>query len=327
MPGRWAVATNWSGPLPRKGTGGGASALPYEAKRAELVRVELTPAGIEIPSTLEIVGEYAVDLQLRGWRATNAIDPTLVPVVDDVNDTYASTQLLRGIHLRFSVRSREADRERDIPTGSGGTLTIGFTAVSIHGYVQSFLRRIAEELPHVDLVLRELVTADQVEAIAAGDIDLGFVRPPITRAALLSRVVQSERLLLAALADDPFVLRGQQANVADLDGRALIMYSPVESRYFYELLLGMTVRAQVRPRYVQYVSQVHTMLALVQAGVGLAIVPESAAALHPDGVAFIELADAQAPVVKLAATWHEAADNPALARGLALLPMSEQLGS
>ena len=227
--------------------------------------------------------------------------------------------------LRLAEESSLAVRR--IPTGSGGTLTVGFTAVSIHGYVQSFLRRMAEELPHVDLVLRELVTADQVEAIASGDIDLGFVRPPITRAGLLSRVVQAERLLLAALADDPFVQRGQQASVADLDDSALIMYSPVESRYFYELLLGLTARAQVRPRYVQYVSQVHTMLALVQAGVGLAIVPESATALHPDGVAFVELADAQAPVVELAATWHEAADNPALARGLALLPMSGQLGS
>lgn len=96
--------------------------------------------------------------------------------------------------LRLAEESSLAVRR--IPTGSGGTLTVGFTAVSIHGYVQSFLRRIAEELPHVDLVLRELVTADQVEAIAAGDIDLGFVRPPITRAVLLSRVVQSERLLL-----------------------------------------------------------------------------------------------------------------------------------
>ena len=216
--------------------------------------------------------------------------------------------------LRLAEESSLAVRR--IPTGAGGTLTISFTAVSVHGYVQSFLRRIAEELPHVDLVLRELVTADQVEAIASGDIDLGFVRPPITRAGLLFRVVQSERLLLAAPVDDPFVHRGQQANVAELDGRALIMYSPVESRYFYELLLGMTARAQARPRYVQYVSQVHTMLALVQAGVGLAVVPESATALHPDGGVFVELA----------ATWQEAADNPALARGLALLPQADLLG-
>ncbi|MGH3245941.1 MAG: LysR substrate-binding domain-containing protein [Trebonia sp.] len=227
--------------------------------------------------------------------------------------------------LRLAEESSLAVRR--IPTGTGGTLAVGFTAVSVHGYVQSFLRRIAEELPHVDLVLRELVTADQVEAIAAGDIDLGFVRPPVTRAGLRSRVVQSERLLLAAPAGDPLARPGRSAEVGELDGRALVMYSPVESRYFHELVLGLTVRARARPRYVQYVSQVHTMLALVQAGVGLAIVPESATALHPDGVAFIALADARSPAVELAATWPENADNPALARALSLLPDPPECGA
>src|SRR6266567_3814336 len=71
--------------------------------------------------------------------------------------------------LRLAEESSLAVRR--IPTGTVGTLAVGFTAVSVHGYVRSFLRRIAEELPRVDLVLRELVTSDQVEAIAAGDID------------------------------------------------------------------------------------------------------------------------------------------------------------
>lgn len=217
---------------------------------------------------------------------------------------------------------------RRIPTGTAGTLVVGFTAVSVHGYVKSFLRRAAAQLPYVDLVLRELVTADQVEAIALGDIDLGFVRPPVTRAGLRSRVVQTERLLLAAPAADPLAQRaqqgrggqrGQRVSVAELDGRPLIMYSPVEARYFHELLLGMTVRAYARPRYVQYVSQVHTMLALVQAGVGLAVVPESAAAMHPDGVVFVELVGGQSPPVELAAAWREDADNPVLARAVDLL--------
>jgi hypothetical protein len=53
--------------------------------------------------------------------------------------------------------------------------------------------------------------------------------------------------------------------------------------------------------------------------VGLAIVPESATAMHPDGVAFVELAAGQSPPVELAAAWREDADNPALARVLSLL--------
>jgi hypothetical protein len=105
------------------GTGGSSSGgLPYESGRAELVRVELTPAGQEIASTREIVGEYAVDLQVSAWGATAANNPLLVAVTAPLSNTYASTQLLRGLHLRLSVRSREADRDTDIAsTGAGGT--------------------------------------------------------------------------------------------------------------------------------------------------------------------------------------------------------------
>jgi DNA-binding transcriptional LysR family regulator len=221
--------------------------------------------------------------------------------------------------LRLAEESTLAVRR--VPAGDGGTLAVGFTAVSVHGYVQSFLRRVGERLPHVDLVLRELVTAGQVEAIAAGDLDLGFARPPVSRASLASRVVHTERLLLAVSSEDPLAARPGPADAAELDGRALVMYSPVESRYFYELLTQLTAQAGARPRYVQYVSQVHTLLALVQAGLGLAVVPESAAALHPDGVAFVPLADGQSPPVELAAVWRADFDNPVLARALDLLPL------
>ncbi len=102
--------------------GGGPGVLPYEAGRAELVRVELDSAGEEIAATREIVGEYAVDLKVSAWGATSAQNPTLVAVAGTtVGASYASTQLLRGVHLRFSVRSREADREGSINGTGGGT--------------------------------------------------------------------------------------------------------------------------------------------------------------------------------------------------------------
>ncbi len=108
------------------GTGGGPAALPYEANRAELVRVELDPSGAEIAATREIVAEYAVDLQVNAWGATSATDPALVRVNGvTISNTYASTQWLRGVHLRFSVRSREADRDGPIGGGNGDIYRIG----------------------------------------------------------------------------------------------------------------------------------------------------------------------------------------------------------
>ena len=64
------------------------------------------------------------------------------------------------------------------------------------------------------------------------------------------------------------------------------MYSPVQARYFNELLISTFTIAGATPRYVQYVTQVHTMLVLVRSGIGIALVPASAATLHPDGVVF-----------------------------------------
>lgn len=95
--------------------------LPYESGRVELVRTELQPDGSPILATREIISEYAVDLRFTAVQATSAINPTLIDVpVANLTNTFASTQLLRGVHARLSVRSREADRFGDV-TGSGGS--------------------------------------------------------------------------------------------------------------------------------------------------------------------------------------------------------------
>lgn len=102
-------------------TGGGPS-VPTEAGRAELVRVELDADGAEVDATREIVGEYAVDLQVSAWGATSPLNPALVPVeAATITGTYTSTQLLRGVHLRLAVRSREADRDANISGAGGGS--------------------------------------------------------------------------------------------------------------------------------------------------------------------------------------------------------------
>lgn len=96
------------------GTGGGAGASPWDGRRAELVRVELTPDGQEIDATREIVAEYAVDLQFAGWGATSATNSTITAVNAALTNAYTGTQLLRGLHVRLSVRSREPEYSCDV---------------------------------------------------------------------------------------------------------------------------------------------------------------------------------------------------------------------
>jgi hypothetical protein len=109
-------------------TASGAS-VPGEDKRAELVRVELDSDLQEVDSTREIVGEYAVDLRVGAWGATSSFSPTLVPIdAAAITQNYGFTQLLRGVHLRVAVRSREADRDADISGAAPNLYRIGVGA-------------------------------------------------------------------------------------------------------------------------------------------------------------------------------------------------------
>src|ERR1700691_4091693 len=140
-----------------------------------------TDTGIESVFTLsQLAGFVAVAEELHFGRAAARLHLTQPPLSRQImllEQEVGVTLLDRsGRTVRLTPAGRvflpEARRilrladestlaVRRIPAGDGGTLTIGFTAVSVHGYVQSFLRRVGERLPHVDLVLRELVTSGQ----------------------------------------------------------------------------------------------------------------------------------------------------------------------
>jgi DNA-binding transcriptional LysR family regulator len=172
-----------------------------------------------------------------------------------------------------------------VAKGESGLVTLGFTAASSYAFLPRLVALAKAKLPEINLVLREMISLEQIEALNSGRIDLGFMRPPLNRHGISGARVLREPLLLALPRDHPLAAR-QEVSLADLDRQPFITYSPVEGRYFHNLLAGLFQAADVAPVYVQYVIQTHSILALVNAGIGLAVVPESARSWHPEGVIF-----------------------------------------
>jgi DNA-binding transcriptional LysR family regulator len=211
-----------------------------------------------------------------------------------------------------------------VPAGDLGTVVVGFTAASAHAVLPRLLERTREQLPDVKLELREMVSAAQVDALMAGEIDLGMARPPLKRPGIVSRPLLHEQLVAALPAAHPLVGQSRQLTLNDLDGQDVVMYSPVQARYFNELLISTFTIAGATPRYVQFVTQVHTMLVLVRSGLGIALVPASAATLHPEGVVFRSIGAFRERPVELDAAWRGDSTNPALLRVLRdVLPQQE----
>lgn len=211
--------------------------------------------------------------------------------------------------LRLAESAALSARRR--ARGDAGSVAIGFTTGSSYSFVPNLVATAGAEMPDVDFVLKEMRTADQMEALNSSRIDLGLVRLPIDRRGTDVICVQREPLMLVVPADHPLATK-QEAVVRDVDRQPFIMYSPIEGHYFYDLLISIFHSAEVDPHYVQHISQQHSIVALVGAGLGLGIVSETANILQAAGrgVRFLRLRTKF--VAELYAVWRRDNENPTL---------------
>jgi len=217
------------------------------------------------------------------------------------------------IEARRIVRLAESAQlsARRVAKGDAGKVAIGFTAVSGYDLVPQIVAQARAALPNIDLELREMVTTDQVDALLTGLIDIGFVRPPIARQEFDTAVMLHEPLVVALPAGDPRAAKSV-LEPADFDGQPLIMYARQGAGYFHDMLIRLFDEAGVAPHYVQHVTQIHSMLGLVHAGLAAAIVPESASGLHLMDVQYRRLATDPERPVELVMAWRRDNANPAL---------------
>ena len=90
-----------------------------------------------------------------------------------------------------------------VARGEAGSITIGFSGGASYSFLPRLVALATAEMPDVDLVLREMVTTAQIEALGANRIDLGLVRMPIDRRGLGVMCVQREPLMVAVPQNHP----------------------------------------------------------------------------------------------------------------------------
>jgi DNA-binding transcriptional LysR family regulator len=223
--------------------------------------------------------------------------------------------------LDLSIKT-QLDVQR-VATGDAGAVTIGYTAIAGQSALPRLLRRSASEQPGVSLLLRELVSTDQMDGLVKGTVDIGLLRPIVARPGIKYRPVMQDRLVIALPAESPLLEEGESLPLQALSGEPLMMYSTSEARYFHDLVLRLFASAGAEPRITQYASQVPALLAFVEAGLGVTLVPASTRAFSPPGVRFREIEGSHGTQtlnrVDLEVAWNENNTNPAVLKLLSLL--------
>ncbi len=223
----------------------------------------------------------------------------------------------RDILQRCSAAGTAA---RKAVQGETGRVVLGYSAGANYRFLPKVVAAAQLALPNIDLELREMVSVEQVEALRGGRIDLGLIRLPADLQGLQMACVVSEPMMLA-MPRAHALTRRRRLRLDDLHGEPFVMYLPGDGRYFHEMLHALFHEAHIAPRFVQYVRHTHSMIALVNAGIGMAIIPASTTLLRLENVATraLPLPDHVRAEMHLVWRSRESMANPALERMRQLL--------
>ncbi len=201
---------------------------------------------------------------------------------------------------RQILAKAEEARSHVVAAAAGyiGQLRLAYTvSVSFHPALPQALLRFGQIAPNVRLQLCEMYTEPQFAALLAGQIDVGFVRdaPAHMRDArgLRLSVIDREPLLLALPVGHPLAGR-RSLRLLEVADDAFVSQPRELAATLYDRLVKLATKAGFQPSITQHAQQINGLLALVAAGLGLALVPASMRCVRLAGVSYVPLEDSDA---------------------------------
>lgn len=177
---------------------------------------------------------------------------------------------------------------RRIASNRKTIFSIGFVPSVFYGQLPLMVRRLRQN-KNLEIVLHELKTREQIEALKAGKIDIGFGRITIEDPDVEQEKLFDEPLIAALPGGHP--LGASPPSMRELVEVPFIAFPASAGPNFADLTMGLFRRRGLKVNVIQQVNDLQTALSLVASEMGFTLVPEQVQRLHREGVQYISLAD------------------------------------
>lgn len=188
-----------------------------------------------------------------------------------------------------------ADAARQAHAGEVGVLRVGFGPTLMLSTLAQVVRAYRTRHPRVRIELRELATAEQMEALVRGDLDVGFVRGAEADPRLHVELFAREPLLIVLNRDHPHAAAAR-VPLSALAHDPWVLFPRSIAPQLHEHVMRLCRTAGFTPNVVQESREVYTTVGLVGVGVGVTIVPEAAQRMSWKGVVYKRIPRATVPL-------------------------------
>ena len=224
-----------------------------------------------------------------------------------VSLTEAGASLLRDA---YEIVQKVADAERRVRKFSRQTrpvLRLGAIDSAAAGLLPPLLGTFHCRHPEIETHLVECTSAQQLQYLQAGRLDLAFVRPPVHEPGLRYEFLLYDTMVVAIPHDHHLASR-ERICAADLVREPLIVPPRRVRPHSYKAVMRALRAAGEEPQIVLEASEKQTIISLVAAGIGVALVPGWVAKLQVPGAIYrpFDIDDSTGhPEAALGVAWSE----------------------
>jgi DNA-binding transcriptional LysR family regulator len=193
---------------------------------------------------------------------------------------------------------------------------IGFVPSVFYGQLPLLVRELRQK-DNVELSLAELTTVQQIQALKAGRIDLGFGRLRIDDSDVEQEVLFDEPIMAAIPRGHP--LEGSRPTLEQLARYPLVLFPARPRPSMADSMLGMFRREGLKVEVVQEANELQTALGLVASDIGITLVPEQVKRVQRDGIVYVYLADSRLTIPVICSRRRGEAPSPVMQEATAIL--------
>lgn len=230
-------------------------------------------------------------------------------------------------HVRAALHGVQALREtaRRIRGGDAGRLELLFVSTADYSILPDLVHRFRQLYPDVELALTEATSDRQIAALMDGNGHVGIVIPhgsAVLPARFAYRKLASEPLVAAVpeswIMEGRLKPRGNRLPPPAVISSPLVIFPRQVAPSFHDLVTGYYAACGGQAHIAQHAIQMHTIISLVSAGMGIALVPASLRHLARSGVRYLNLVG-DAPLLETGLIWRRDDQTPTLGNFLRMV--------
>ena len=230
--------------------------------------------------------------------------------------TQAGALFLDEARNIVGLLDQAADRVHRAAEGGLGRLDLAIFGTAILSYIPRVVLEFKRRYPDVKVVMHALDKLAQIEALQNRSIDLGFNRMLTPVPGLAIEALAHEPLFAAIPDPGPHAARRSIA-LGDLAQEPMVLFPASAAQGFAEKVTGLCHEAGFAPNVAQIVGDGLTAMALVAAGFGVCLVPNSITQVSVRGVKYLPIEPVgNGPSVDISCIYREGDPSPILANFL-----------